>query len=71
MRAEELRALGDDELRQKRSELAETLFHLRLRRSTGQMENRMKARDTRRDLARVLTVLNQRRPTTGGEGGAR
>jgi large subunit ribosomal protein L29 len=60
MRAKDLRALGDDELRKKQNELTETLFHLRLRRAIGQLENPMKARQTRRELARVMTVLHER-----------
>jgi len=60
MRARELRELGDEELRQKRVELEEARFHLRLRRATGQLENPMKVRETKRDLARVLTILGQR-----------
>jgi len=60
MRARKLRELGDDELRQKRVELVDTGFHLRLRRGTGQLENPMKVRETKRDLARVLTILGER-----------
>jgi large subunit ribosomal protein L29 len=60
MRARKLRELGDDELRQKRAELTDTGFHLRLRRATGQLENPMKVRHTKRDLARVLTILGER-----------
>ena len=71
MRAKELRELGDDELRKRGSELADTLFHLRLRRVTGQVENPMKARATRRDLARVKTVLSERARAVGGGRAAR
>ena len=60
MQAKKIRELGDDELRQKRSELTDASFHLRLRRATGQLENPMKVRQTKRDLARVLTVLGER-----------
>jgi large subunit ribosomal protein L29 len=60
MRAKELRELGDEELRQKRAELEEARFHLRLRRATGQLENPMKVRETKREFARVLTILGQR-----------
>jgi large subunit ribosomal protein L29 len=60
MQAKKIRELGDDELRQKRSELTDAAFHLRLRRATGQLENPMKVRQTKRDLARVLTVLGER-----------
>jgi len=60
MRAEKLRELGNDELRQKQTELTEASFHLRLRRGTGQLANPMKVSETKRDLARVLTILGER-----------
>ena len=65
MRARELRDLGIDELRQKQAELTETRFHLRLRRATGQLENPMKIRQVKRDLARVATVLKERARSDG------
>lgn len=61
MRAKELRDLSPDELRQKRTEFKEQLFHLTLRRATGQLESPMKLRQTRRDVARVETVLGEQR----------
>ncbi len=61
MRAKELRDLSPDELRQKRTEFKEQLFHLTLRRATGQLESPMKVRQTRRDVARVETVLGEQR----------
>jgi len=60
MRASKFRELSDDELAQKRAELAENKFHLRLRRATSQLENPMKMREAKRDLARVLTILAER-----------
>ena len=61
MRAKELRDLSPDELRQKRTEFKEQRFHLTLRRATGQLESPMKLRQSRRDLARVETVLGEQR----------
>ncbi len=57
MQAKDLVDLGPDELRVKERELREELLRLRLRRATSQVENPMRARHARRDLARVLTVL--------------
>ena len=57
MKAHELRELSDTELRTREHELADELFHLRLRRATSQLPNPMKVRQARRDLARVKTVL--------------
>ncbi len=60
MRLRELRDLGDDELAQKERDFREEIFRLRLRGATGQIENKMKARMVRRDLARVLTLKHER-----------
>ena len=68
MRAKELRDLGSDELRQKRTECKEQIFHLTLRRATGQLESPMKLQQSRRDLARVETVLTERRSAANEEG---
>ena len=60
MKPRELRDLSDDELHARASELTDALFHLRLRRATSQLSNPMKARETRRDLARLYTLLRER-----------
>jgi large subunit ribosomal protein L29 len=60
MDAKELREMGDEELAQKLSELKEEIFHLKLRRATGRLENPMKLRHDRRDLARIETVLREK-----------
>jgi len=60
MKPQEARDMSDDELRARERELIEELFHLRLRRATSQLPNPMKVRETRRDLARLKTVLQQR-----------
>ena len=60
MKGQEVRDLTDTELRTREHELADELFHLRLRRATSQLPNPMKVRQTKRDLARVKTVLRQR-----------
>ncbi len=60
MQAKELRDLGEEELTQKRRELKEEIFHLKLRKATGRLENAMKLREDRRDLARIETVLKEK-----------
>ena len=60
MQAKELRDLGGEELTQKRRELKEEIFHLKLRKATGRLENAMKLRQDRRDLARIETVLREK-----------
>jgi large subunit ribosomal protein L29 len=60
MEAKELRALSTDDLAQRRTDLREEIAHLKLRRATSRLENPMKLRQTKRDLARVETVLRER-----------
>ena len=60
MKTSELKELGPSELEARERELTEELFHLRLKRVTAQLANPMKVRTTRRDLARVKTLLSQR-----------
>jgi large subunit ribosomal protein L29 len=54
-----LRELSVDELRRKVSELNEELFNLRFRNSVKQLDNPLKIREVRRDLARIHTVLHE------------
>lgn len=61
MKAAELRDLGADELGAKERELIDQLFRMRIQKSMGQLENPDKVRMVRRDLARVKTVLRQKR----------
>jgi large subunit ribosomal protein L29 len=60
MEAKELREMSADDLSQKRGSLREEIGHLKLQRATGRMENPMKLRDTKRELARVETILRER-----------
>jgi large subunit ribosomal protein L29 len=66
MRPREIRDTSEAELAQKERDLREELFRLRLRGATGQIENKMRARLVRRDLARVLTVQRERGRSTAG-----
>jgi large subunit ribosomal protein L29 len=61
MKASELREKTVDELQHREQELAEQLFALRLQKTTGQLEKPAKMRTARKDLARVLTVLNEKK----------
>ena len=66
MKAKDIRERSDDELRKSLGDLEEQIFKLRFQKSTGQIENPVKIREVRRDIARVKTVINERR----AEGGA-
>ena len=57
MKIEKVRELGEDELRDKVSDLGEEIFRTRLQKETGQLDQMGKVRELRRDLARVKTVL--------------
>jgi large subunit ribosomal protein L29 len=61
MKAAELRELAVDELGAKERELIDQLFRMRIQKSMGQLEAPEKIRGVRRDLARVKTVLRQKR----------
>jgi large subunit ribosomal protein L29 len=61
MKAKEYRDRSDDELRKTLGDPEEQLFKLRFQKSTGQIENPIKIREVRKDIARVLTVMNERR----------
>ena len=60
MKTNELRDKSNDELNIRERELREQLFKLRFQRATGRMENPMKIRDVRREIARIKTLLNER-----------
>ncbi len=68
MKAIELRELTPDELRDKERDLAQQLFTLRLQKVTGQLENPSKVRQARREMARVLTVLNEKEKAAAAAG---
>ena len=60
MKADKVREMSSDELTAKERELSEQLFKLRFQKSIGQLDNALKIRETRRDIARVKTTLRQR-----------
>lgn len=61
MRPAKIREFSDEELKGKERELAEQLFKLRFQKAIGQLDNALKIRETRRDIARVKTVMRERR----------
>jgi large subunit ribosomal protein L29 len=60
MKIKEIRDLNMDELKQKQKEMAEELFRLRLRHSTGQLESPAMLNRVRRDIARINTVRREK-----------
>lgn len=61
MKASQFRDQTVEELRERERELSEQLFALRLQKVTGQLEKPARIREVRKDLARVLTVLHEKR----------
>jgi large subunit ribosomal protein L29 len=60
MQASELRELSDAELVEKLEECKEELFNLRFQNVTGQLDNPRRLLQVRKDIARVMTVQNER-----------
>jgi large subunit ribosomal protein L29 len=61
MKAAELHEMAADQLGAKERELVDQLFRMRIQKSMGQLEAPDKLRTVRRDLARIKTVLRQKR----------
>ena len=60
MKARELRDLPVDELERKLAETRHELFNLRFQSATGALENPARIQLAKREIARVLTVLNEK-----------
>ena len=56
----QMRELGVAELKDREKDLHEQVFKLRLQKSLGQIENALKLRETRRQIARVKTLIRQK-----------
>lgn len=61
MKAAELRSLSGSELEQKGKELRDKLFNAKIRRATEQLENTAMLGQLRKDIARVETLLSEKR----------
>jgi large subunit ribosomal protein L29 len=59
MKASEIRELSQEERLQKADELKQQLFNLRFQHETGQLENPQKLKQTKHDIARMKTIINQ------------
>ena len=57
MKAEDVRALSDDQLQDELLKLKKEQFNLRFQQATGQLEKTARVREVRRDIARVKTLL--------------
>lgn len=59
MKASEIRELSPDEMQRKAVDLKEELFNLRFQHEIGQLENPMKMKQTKRDIARIKTIIQE------------
>ena len=60
MKVSEMRDKSVDELELRAKELSDQLFKLRFQRATGRIENPMKIREVKREIARIKTLLGER-----------
>jgi len=57
MKAEDVRRMSADQLKEELGKLRKEQFNLRFQRATGQLERTARVRDVRRDIARIMTEL--------------
>jgi large subunit ribosomal protein L29 len=60
MKASELRELSTEELKERETLLSQELFNLRFQRAANQLDDSMKISRTKKEFARVLTILRER-----------
>jgi large subunit ribosomal protein L29 len=65
VRTAEVRELDVEELQRRVAETRRELFNLRFQHATGQLENTGQLKEVRRNIARLLTVLNQKQRENG------
>ncbi|MBE0636271.1 50S ribosomal protein L29 [Candidatus Bipolaricaulota bacterium] len=66
MKAVELRELTPDELVQREMDLKRKLFNLRFQRASGELDNSAELTKTRKDIARLMTIITERRLGASG-----
>ncbi len=65
MRARELRSLSDEDLAKRLTEVREELFNLRFQAATGALDNTARLAQTKRRIARILTLQHERASSLG------
>ncbi len=59
MKAEEVRAMSPDQLKEELLKLKKEVFNLRFQMAAGQLENTARVRQARRDIARIKTIMRE------------
>ena len=67
MKAKEIREMTADELNAKLKELKDELFHLRFQHAINQLDNPNNIVECKRDIARVLTILQEKNALGGSK----
>ncbi len=65
MKAKEIRSMTVDEMENKLAELKDKLFKQKIQKSLGQADNPFKIKNTRKDIAKILTILSEMRSKNG------
>lgn len=60
MKASDVRAMTEDQLKDELLKLKKEQFNLRFQKATGQLENTVRQRQIRRDIARIQTIARQK-----------
>ena len=59
MKANEIRKMSVEQLNEKLTGLKKDLFYLRMQHATNQLDNPLKIQETKRDIARVKTIIRE------------
>jgi len=70
MEAKELRAKSEVELKEELQGLLREQFNLRMQKGTGQLSNSARMKSVRRDMARVITIINEQKMNEKSAGDA-
>ncbi|MEN8222548.1 MAG: 50S ribosomal protein L29 [Acidobacteriota bacterium] len=67
MKAKDIRSMTINEIEGKLAELKDKLFKQKIQKSLGQVDNPFKLKETRKDIARISTILTEKRKNDGKE----
>ena len=65
MKAKDIRSMTIDEMEGKLAELKDKLFKQKIQKSLGQSDNPFKLKETKKDIARISTILTEKRKNDG------
>jgi large subunit ribosomal protein L29 len=71
MKPADIKTMTIDQIDDEVLKLKKEQFNLRFQRATGQLENTARVREVRRDIARLKTFAQQKRPASAKQGAAR